>query len=136
MPDHAAALEFIRNNPRAVLATFRKDGSIQMSPVVAAVDDEARVVISSTTSTAKVRNLERDPRGTLCVMSERFFGEWHGVEGPVEILRLPEAMEPLVDYYRRVSGEHPDWAEYREAMVGEGRVLLRLTPERSVPASS
>ena len=69
------------------------------------------------------------------MLSERFFGEWHALEGNVEILSLPEAMEPLVDYYRRVSGEHPDWQDYREAMARERRVLLRITVDRSGPTT-
>ena len=127
------ALDFIRKNHRTVLATHRRDGGIQMSPVLAVVDDEGRVIISSRESAVKTRNLRRDPRAAACVMTERFFGEWHVVEGRVEVVSLPEAMEPLVDYYRRASGEHPDWDEYRQAMIDEQRVLLRLTVERSGP---
>lgn len=104
---------------------------MQQSPVLAAVDDHDRVVISTRTGAIKTRNLRRDPRASLCILSNGFFGEWHSVEGPVEIVELPDAMEPLVDYYRRVSGEHPDWQEYRSAMESERRVLLRLTVERS-----
>ncbi|HEY7927501.1 MAG: PPOX class F420-dependent oxidoreductase [Candidatus Dormibacteria bacterium] len=130
---HQEAIDFLRNNHRAVLATHRRDGGIQQSPVVAAVDADDRVVISSRTGAMKTLNLRRDPRASLCVMNNGFFGEWHGVDGPVEIVELPEAMEPLVDYYRQVSGEHPDWDEYRSAMRSEGRVLLRLTIERSGP---
>jgi PPOX class probable F420-dependent enzyme len=130
---HEDALEFVRRNPRAVLATHRHDSGVQQSPVLAAVDDRDRVVISTRTGAIKVRNLRRDPRASLCLMSNGFFGEWHSVEGVVEILELPQAMEPLVDYYRRVAGEHPDWREYRSAMESEGRVLLRLTVERSGP---
>lgn len=130
---HQEAIDFLRNNHRAVLATHRRDGGIQQSPIVAAVDADDRVVISSRTGAMKTLNLRRDPRASLCVMNNGFFGEWHGVDGPVEIVELPEAMEPLVDYYRQVSGEHPDWDEYRSAMRSEGRVLLRLTIERSGP---
>jgi len=71
----------------------------------------------------------------VCVLSDRFFGEWHTVDGPVEIVSLPEAMEPLVDYYRRAVGEHPDWDDYRAAMERERRVLLRLAIERSGPTT-
>ena len=130
---HDQALEFIRSNPRAVLATRRRDGGVQLSPVMAAVDAQDRVVISTREGAMKTLNLRRDPRATLCVISDRFFGEWHSVEGPVEIVSLPAAMEPLVDYYRRVSGEHPDWDDYRQAMVRDHRVLLRITVERSGP---
>ena len=127
------AIPFIRTNHRAVLATRRRDGGVQLSPVVAAVDAQDRVVISTREGAMKTRNLRRDPHAWLCVMSDRFFGEWHGVEGTVEVLTLPEAMEPLVDYYRGVAGEHPDWDEYRTAMEREHRVLLRLRVERSGP---
>jgi PPOX class probable F420-dependent enzyme len=127
------AIPFIRTNHRAVLATRRRDGGVQLSPVIATVDAQDRVVISTREGAMKTRNLRRDPHAWLCVMSDRFFGEWHGVEGTVAVLSLPEAMEPLVDYYRRVAGEHPDWDEYRRAMEREHRVLLRLRVERSGP---
>ena len=130
---HEDALEFIRRNGRAVLATRRRDGSPQLSPVLAVVDAQSRVVISTRETAIKTVNLRRNPHASVCVMSERFFGEWHTVDGSVEIVSLPEAMEPLVDYYRRSVGEHPDWDDYRRAMERERRVLLRLTVERSGP---
>jgi PPOX class probable F420-dependent enzyme len=132
---HEAALDFIRKNSRGVLATYRRDGQAQLSPVIAAVDAEARVVISTREGAIKTVNLRRNPRASFCALSDRFYGEWHTVEGSVEIVNLPEAMEPLVDYYRRVSGEHPDWQEYREAMAGERRVLVRITVDRSGPTT-
>jgi PPOX class probable F420-dependent enzyme len=130
---HEDVVDFIRQHHRAVLATYSKDGHAQLSPVAATVDAQGRVVVSTSQTTAKARNLRRDPRASLCVMNEHFFGEWHYVEGTVEIVALPEALEPLVDYYRRVSGEHPDWDDYRAAMEREHRVLVRLTVERSGP---
>jgi PPOX class probable F420-dependent enzyme len=130
---HEAALDFIRRHHRGVLATYRKDGQAQLSPVLAGVDSESRVVISTREGAMKTHNLRRNPRAGLCAISERFFGAWYSVEGNVEVLSLPEALEPLVDYYRDVAGEHPDWQEYREAMVRERRVLLRLTVDRSGP---
>jgi PPOX class probable F420-dependent enzyme len=130
---HETALDFIRKQHRGVLATYRRDGQVQMSPVVVAVDAELRVVVSTREASMKTRNLRRNPRATFCALSERFYGAWYTVEGDVEIVELPEAMEPLVDYYRAVSGEHPDWNDYREAMVREGRVLLRITIDRSGP---
>jgi PPOX class probable F420-dependent enzyme len=132
---HEAAFEFLRANPRGVLATYRRDGQAQLSPVLAAVDAEDRVVISTRDGAMKTRNVRRTPHAGLCVLSQGFFGEWHTLEGTVEVVSLPEAMEPLVDYYRRVSGEHPDWQEYREAMAREGRVLLRITVDRSGPTT-
>jgi PPOX class probable F420-dependent enzyme len=134
--DHERALDFIRKQHRGVLATYRKDGQVQMSPVAVAVDEESRVVVSTRETAMKTRNLRRTPRASVCALSERFFGAWYSVEGNVEILSLPEALEPLVDYYRRVSGEHPDWDEYREAMVREQRVLVRITVDRSGPNQS
>jgi PPOX class probable F420-dependent enzyme len=130
---HERALEFIRKNHRAVLATYRRDGQVQMSPVAAGVDTESRVVISTRETAMKTLNLRRNPRASLCAISERFYGAWYSVEGDVEILSLPDALEPLVDYYRSVSGEHPDWQDYRDAMAREQRVLLRLTVDRSGP---
>src|ERR1035437_10254541 len=111
--DHGAALAFVRSNRRGVLATRRRDGGVQMSPVVAAVDAQNRVVISTREGAMKTLNLRRDPHATLCTFTDRFFGAWRTVEGTVEILSLPEALEPLVDYYRLTSGEHPDWEDYR-----------------------
>jgi PPOX class probable F420-dependent enzyme len=133
---HERALEFIRTQHRGVLATYRQDGQVQMSPVAVAVDEESRVVISTRETAMKTHNLRRNPRASVCALSDRFFGAWYSVEGNVEILSLPEALEPLVDYYRRVSGEHPDWNEYRDAMVREQRVLLRITVDRSGPTQS
>jgi PPOX class probable F420-dependent enzyme len=130
---HEDALDFIRQHHRGVLATYRKDGQVQMSPILAAVDAESRVVVSTREGAMKTINLRRNPRASMCALSDRFFGSWYSIEGNVEILTLPAALEPLVDYYRSVSGEHPDWQEYREAMVREGRVLLRISVDRSGP---
>ena len=134
--DHEAAREFIRANSRSVLATYRKDGGVQMSPVDAVIDDEGFAVISSRETAMKVRNLRRDPRATLCVLTEKFYGDWHYVEGPVELVALPGAMDGLVDYYRRAAGEHPDWDDYRAAMVRDQRLLIRIAIERSGPTVS
>lgn len=127
------AIDFIRDNHRAVMLTHRGDGSPQMSPVIAAVDDDGRVIVSTRETSMKVANLRRHPRASLCVFTERFFGPWTRVDGEVEIVELPEAMELLVDYYRRVQGEHDDWDEYREAMRDEQRVLVRLSVTEAGP---
>jgi PPOX class probable F420-dependent enzyme len=116
----------IAEQHHAVLATMRGDGAPQLSPVLVAVDGEDRVIISTRQTAYKVRNLRRDPRLWLCVLPDGFFGRWIQVAGDVEILELPDAMEPLMDYYRRTMGEHPDWDDYREAMRREQRVLLRV----------
>lgn len=126
-------LEFVRAHHRAVLATLRSDGRPQMSPVLAAVDAEDRIIVSTRATSVKARNLARDPWIGLCVFTERFFGEWVQVEGTAEVLTLPAAMEPLVDYYRQVAGEHSDWDDYRAAMQHERRVLVRFAVERAGP---
>jgi len=127
------ALDFLRRHHNGVLATTRADGRPQMSPVNATVDGAGRVVISSRETAYKVRQLRTTPYAAYCGFTERFYGDWVQVEGPVEILTLPEAMEPLVDYYRSISGEHPDWADYRAAMERDQRVLIAITPERAGP---
>jgi PPOX class probable F420-dependent enzyme len=125
--DAEAARQFLRSNHRAILITQRRDGRPQTSPVVAAVDGEGRVVVSTRETAVKTRNLERDPRASLCVISDGFFGPWVQVDGEVEIVRRPQAIEVLVDYYRRASGEHPDWDDYRASLEAERRVALRLS---------
>lgn len=127
------ARDFIAANHRGVLLTFRADGAPQMSPILANVDQGGFVVVSSRETAYKVKNLERDPRASLCMFVDRFYGQWFQVDGVAEVVRLPEAMEPLVDYYRSVSGEHPDWDEYREAMRRERRVLIRISVQRAGP---
>ncbi|MGH3916396.1 MAG: PPOX class F420-dependent oxidoreductase [Pseudonocardiaceae bacterium] len=122
--DEARAV--VAEQHRAVLATMRSDGTPQMSPVLAAVDDRGQVVVSTRQTAFKVQNLRRDPRVWLCVLPDGFFGRWIQLGGTTRIVELPEAMEGLVDYYRRVSGEHPDWDEYRAVMEGERRVLLQI----------
>jgi PPOX class probable F420-dependent enzyme len=131
--DVASAIDFIRQHHRAVLATTRADGTTQMSPVTAGVDDQDLVVISTRETAYKVRHLRALPYAALCAFTDRFFGDWVQVEGPVEIVSLPDAMEPLVEYYRQISGEHPDWADYRAVMERDRRVILRMTVERAGP---
>jgi PPOX class probable F420-dependent enzyme len=127
------ARDFVREHHHAVMLTYRRDGGPQMSPVACGVDAEGRVVVSTRETAIKAQHLRRDPRVTLCVLSDGFFGEWVQVEGTAEIVHLPEALEPLVDYYRSVSGEHPDWDDYRAAMERDRRVILRMTVERAGP---
>jgi PPOX class probable F420-dependent enzyme len=130
------AREFMRVNHRAVLATNRSDGRPQLSPVVVGVDDDGRILISTRETALKTKNLERDPRASLCVMNDAFYGEWIQAEGTAEVLRLPAAMDLLVDYYRRISGEHPNWDEYRDAMQRERRVVVAVTLTRAGPDRS
>ena len=127
------ALGFLRQHHNAVLATTRSDGTTQMSPITVGVDGDDRVVVSSRETAYKVKQLRARPRAAICAFTDRFFGDWVQVEGPVEIVSLPEALEPLVDYYRDIRGEHPDWDEYRAVMARDRRVLIRMTVERAGP---
>jgi PPOX class probable F420-dependent enzyme len=131
--DVPTALTFLRSNPHAILATTRGDGRPQLSPIVASVDADGQIVISSRETAVKVKNLRRDPFASLCVVNDGFYGEWVQLEGPVTVVSLPDAMEPLVEYYRSLSGEHPDWDEYRAAMRRDERVIIRVRPERAGP---
>jgi PPOX class probable F420-dependent enzyme len=115
---------------------MRADGGPQMSPVTVGVDDAGHVVISTRLPAYKVRNIRRDPRVWLCVLPDEFFGRWVQLDGTAEIVELPEAMDGLIDYYRRISGEHPDWDDYRAAMLRDQRVLLRIRVARAGPDRS
>jgi len=130
------ALKFIEQRPRAVLATRRRDGRPQMSPIVAAVDDEQRLLISTRETAYKTKNVRRDPAVSICFLTNEFFGGHVQVDGTAEIISLPDAMDLLVDYYRRLSGEHPDWDEYRGAMVADKRCIVRVTIEHTGPDRS
>jgi PPOX class probable F420-dependent enzyme len=127
-----AGIGFVGEHHRAVLSTRRRDDSPQMSPVACGVQD-GQVVISSRETAMKVKNLRRDPRASLCVFTDGFFGDWVQLDGVASIQSLPQAMEPLVEYFRSLSGEHPDWDEYRAAMERERRLLIRITVERAGP---
>jgi PPOX class probable F420-dependent enzyme len=124
---------FVDRHHRAVLATRTRDGGIQQSPVLVGVDADGRLIISSRETAFKTKNLRRDPRAQVCVFTDTFFGSWVVVDGEAEIVSLPEAMELLVDYYRRLAGEHDDWDEYRDTMRREKRVLIRIQPLRAGP---
>jgi PPOX class probable F420-dependent enzyme len=131
--DIELARDFVRRNHRAVLNTYHPDGRAQLTPVLVGVDDAGHLVISTRETATKTHNAQRDPRVVLCVMNDRFFGEWMLIEGRAEVVQLPEAMQPLMDYYRDISGEHPNWDEYRAAMEREKRVVLRVTITRAGP---
>jgi PPOX class probable F420-dependent enzyme len=127
-----AARDFMREHHRGVLATSRKDGGPQMSAISVGVDAEGRAVISTREDAYKARNIRRDPRVSVFVMSEDFWS-WIQIDGTATVVSLPEAMEPLVEYYRAVAGEHPDWDEYRRAMEDQRRVIVRIDIERAGP---
>jgi PPOX class probable F420-dependent enzyme len=129
------ALGFVREHHDAVLCTARRDGAPQLSPITCNVAGDDRIVISTRETLAKVKNIRRDPRVSLCVLTHGFYGEWIQVDGTAEIVSLPAAMEPLVEYYRSLRGEHPDWDDYRAAMTRDQRCLLRISVERAGPAN-
>lgn len=131
--DHSEALRFVASNHRAVMVTRGPRNHTQTSPVTVGVDGDGHVVVSSRETAYKVKNLRRDPTVTLCVMNDRFFGRWIQIDGVAEIVELPDAMDGLVDYYRRISGEHPDWDDYRAAMERDRRVLVRIAITRAGP---
>ena len=124
------ALEFVSGNSRAVLATRRADGRPQLSPVNAGVLD-GQLVISSRAPLAKVRNLRRDPMASLLVLTDEFYGSWVQIDGSARIVDQPKALDLLDAVYRTIRGEHPDWAEYRRAMIADQRVVISITPQRA-----
>ena len=132
----ADLLDFIRPRHRMVLTTHRRDGSLQSSPVTGGVDGDGRLVIASYPQRAKSVNVRRDPRTSVVVLSDDFDGPYVQVDGDAEVLDLPEALEPLVEYFRSVAGEHSDWADYRRAMVEQGKCLIRITPRRWGPVAT
>ncbi|MGN6245219.1 MAG: PPOX class F420-dependent oxidoreductase [Motilibacteraceae bacterium] len=134
--DREALLEFLRPRHHALVITTRQDGRPQASPVSCGVDAEGRIVVSTYPQRAKTRNAERDPRVSVLVLSDDWDGPWVQVDGSCEVLHLPEALEPLVDYYRSIAGEHPDWDDYRAAMQRQGKSLLRITPESWGPIAT
>jgi PPOX class probable F420-dependent enzyme len=131
--DLGEARAFLREHHRGVLATRRGDGGIQQSPVLVNLDGEGRAIISSRETAYKVRNLRRDPWAQACVFTDRFFGDWIFFEGRADVLSLPDAMDPLIDYYKRFPDENPDWDDYRARMERERRVLIRIGLERAGP---
>jgi PPOX class probable F420-dependent enzyme len=134
--DRNALLDFVRPRHQMILVTRRRDGAAQLSPVTAGVDADGRIVISTYPERAKVANLRRSAVCSVLVLSDEFNGAWVQVDGTAEVLDLPESIEPLVDYFRAISGEHPDWDEYRQAMRDQGKSLIRITPTRWGPVAT
>jgi PPOX class probable F420-dependent enzyme len=130
--------DFVRPRHNMILVTRRRDGTAQLSPVTGGLDEAGRLVISSYPERAKVRNLRRTPDASVLVLSDDFGDAWVQVDGAVEVLDMPsrDAEDGLVEYFRCISGEHPDWAEYREAMRRQGKSLIRITPARWGPIAT
>jgi PPOX class probable F420-dependent enzyme len=129
-------LDFVRPRHHAILLTTRSDGRPQGSPLTCGVDDAGRIVVSTYPERAKARNAKRDPRASVIVLSDDFGGPWVQIDGTAEVIDAPESVEPLVEYFRNISGEHPDWDEYRAAMIRQGKSLIRVTPERWGPIAT
>ena len=134
--DRDGLTEFLRPRHHMILLTWRRDGGVQGSPVTAGVDGEGRIVVATYPERAKSTNVARRPRASVIVLSEEFNGPWVQVDGDAELITLPDAVEPLVDYFRAISGEHSDWTEYRQAMVDQGKALIRITPTRWGPVAT
>lgn len=134
--DLSELLDFIRPRHRMVLTTFRAGESLQSSPVTGGVDGQGRIVVASYLQRAKSANIRRRPRASVVVLSDDFNGPYVQVDGPAEVVDLPEALEGLVEYFRSVAGEHPDWDEYRQAMVDQRKCLIRVTPQRWGPVAA
>ncbi|MGB8943990.1 MAG: PPOX class F420-dependent oxidoreductase [Streptomyces sp.] len=129
-------LDFVRPRHRAILLTARGDGTPQGSPLTCGVDDSGRIVVSTYPERAKTRNAKRNPKVSIMVLSDEWNGPWVQIDGTAEVIDSPESVEPLVEYFRNISGEHPDWDEYREAMVKQGKSVIRITPERWGPVAT
>ncbi|WP_394432573.1 PPOX class F420-dependent oxidoreductase [Streptomyces sp. SGAir0957] len=129
-------LDFVRPRHRALLITARADGTPQASPLTCGVDDSGRIVVSTYPERAKTRNAKRDPRVSVLVLSDEWNGPWVQVDGAAEVIDAPDSVEPLVEYFRNISGEHPDWDEYRAAMIEQGKSIIRVTPERWGPIAT
>ncbi len=134
--DRDGLLEFVRPRHHGILLTRRTDGGPQGSPVTMGVDDAGRIVVSTYPDRAKANNARRDPRVSVVVLSDDFGGAWVQVDGEAEVIDPPDSVEPLVDYYRCIAGEHPDWDEYREAMRRQAKTLIRVTPTRWSPVAT
>jgi PPOX class probable F420-dependent enzyme len=134
--ERAELLEFLRPRHRGMLATTRSDGRPQLSPVTCGLDPEGRIVVSTYPDRAKARNARHDPRVSIVVQSDDWNGEYVQVDGTAEVLDMPEALDGLVEYFRCISGEHPDWDEYRAAMRLQDKSLVRITIERWGPVST
>ncbi|MGH3312137.1 MAG: PPOX class F420-dependent oxidoreductase [Streptomyces sp.] len=132
----AGLLDFVRPRHRAVLITRRAEGAPQCSPLTCGVDDAGRIVLSTYPERAKTRNARRDPRVSLLVLSDEWNGPWVQIDGDAEVIDVPESVEPLVEYFRTISGEHPDWDEYRAAMLKQGKSLIRVTPRHWGPVAT
>lgn len=129
-------LDFVRPRHQMILLTQRADGSPQASPVTGGVDDSGRIVIATYPDRAKTRNVRARPTASVLVLSPEWNDAWVQVDGDAEVLDVPEALDAFVEYFRNISGEHSDWDEYRQAMLDQGKSLIRITPTRWGPIAT
>lgn len=134
--DLDALLTFVRPRHRMILMTLKADGRPQLSPVTGGVDDYGRLIVSSYPGRAKTVNAKRRKEVSVCVVSDEWNGPWVQIDGTAEVLDMPDAEDALVDYYRSLAGEHPDWVEYREAMRVQNKSLIRVTPTSWGPVAT
>lgn len=134
--DLDALLDFVRPRHHMIITTWRRGGGVQNSPVAGGVDPQGRIVVATYPERAKVHNIRRTGQASALVLSDDFDGAWVQLDAAAEVLDLPAALDPLVEYFRSIAGEHPDWAEYRRAMTAQGKCLLRLTPTRWSPVAT
>lgn len=129
----AQAREFLRAHHHAVISTFRRDGRPQLSPVVVALDGAGRVVLSTTETRAKTRNLRRDPRVSGCVFTKPFFGPWVQLDGMAEVLPPQLGLDPeaLKNLYDALGEERPDWETFVSSIHANGRVAIRFAIDRA-----
>lgn len=134
--DRDALLDFVRPRHQGTLVTRRRDGTPQMSPVSCGVDDEGRIVVSTYPQRAKAGNVRRDPAVSILIHSDEWNDPYVQIDGTAEVIDMPDAVEPLVEYFRCISGEHPNWDEYRDAMRAQNKSLIRITIERWGPVAA
>jgi len=136
--DRGQLLDFARSRHRLTLVTFRRDGRPQVSPVSGGLDNQGRLVISTYPDRAKAVNLRRNPEATVLIHSDEWNGPYVQVDGTAEVLDMPAPAteDALVEYYRCIAGEHPDWDEYREAMRRQGKSLIRISIEGWGPVAT
>lgn len=130
-------IEFVTGKNRWVLSTTRSDGRPQMSMVTGTITPSGELLISTYPSRVKTRNAKRNPLVSVAVMGDEFNGAWVQIDGEAAVADMPSAgaSDGLVEYFRCIRGDHPDWDEYRQAMADQGKSIIRITPTRWSPVS-
>jgi PPOX class probable F420-dependent enzyme len=133
--DRAGLAEFVAGKHRWVLATTRADGRPQLSLVTGGITAGGVLAISTYPERKKTGNVRRNAAVSVLVMGDEFNSAWCQIDGEARVLDMPEAVDGLVEYYRCISGEHPDWDEYRRAMAEQGKSVILVEPTRWGPVS-